>query len=44
MAVAHRGDPVTLALAVIGLISRRALRNIQIVDLSSRDIVDKAWR
>lgn len=42
VATADGVDQVTLALAIVGLVSRRALRNIKIVDLASGDVVDKA--
>ena len=43
-AVAERAEQVTLALAVVGFVSRRALRNVKIVDLARGDVVDEAWR
>ena len=42
VAVAEKGEQVTLALAVVGLISRWALGDIQIIDLAIVDVVDKA--
>ena len=41
-AVARSGDQVTLALAVISYVSGRTLRNVEIVDLTIVDVVDKA--
>ena len=42
VAMAESGDYVTLALAGVALVSRRTLRNVQIVDPAGRDVVDKA--
>lgn len=42
IAVANGGDHVTLALGPVRIQPRGALRNVKIVDLSSRDIVYKA--
>ena len=40
--MAESGEHVTLALAGVAFVSRRTLGNVQIVDQTGRDVIDKA--
>jgi len=43
VAVAESSDQVALTLAGVAFVSRRALRNVQIVDPAGRDVVDETY-